>query len=140
LLDVIAPIPERVIAGLPERIAPPRERASGAAACKENPIRATNAHKMPTLPRNWLKGLTLSSFLAAPLASAQTEAGTGVHEYRLLATSRAGTDSATVTVMAGETGVGGSEVVVLSVSRAPSFVSRRSPASESGWSRLSRRT
>lgn len=78
---------------------------------------------MPTLPRNSLTALTLSC-LAAPFASAQTEGGAGAYEYRLLATSKTSTMEKELNqsggdgfryghVMGGETGFGGSEVVVV---------------------------
>lgn len=79
---------------------------------------------MPTLPRNSLAALTLSCLLAAPLASAQSEGGGGAYEYRLLATSKTSTMEKELNqsggegfryrhVMGGETGFGGSEVVVV---------------------------
>jgi len=79
---------------------------------------------MPTLPRNSLTALTLSCFLSAPFASAQSEGGGSAYEYRLLATTKTSTMEKELNqsggegfryrhVMGGETGFGGSEVVVV---------------------------
>jgi len=79
---------------------------------------------MLTLPRNSLTALALSCLLVAPFASAQTESGAGAYEYRVLATSKTSTMEKELNqaggegfryghVMGGETGFGGSEVVVV---------------------------